>query len=104
MTDPIPIGAIVSEYMKRKAIASVNGTGHIAAALQDVLSACGISGQAKVLKLNRGVVEIGVGSSGLLHQLTAYHREDVLNGLRDRLGATTIRNVRFSLRTDLQKQ
>jgi predicted nucleic acid-binding Zn ribbon protein len=53
-----------------------------------------IAAQTRVLGLKNGVLTVGVATSPLLSELSAFHHENLLDQLRARQG-TAIRELRF---------
>jgi predicted nucleic acid-binding Zn ribbon protein len=59
----------------------------------------GIARRTRVGRLYRGVLEVMVDNAVLLQELTGFHKRALLEAMRQRLGQTTINDIRFRVGT-----
>jgi predicted nucleic acid-binding Zn ribbon protein len=56
--------------------------------------------RTRVTALDGGVLEVEVASAALKHHLATFRREEILSGLRERLGAAAPTRLRFRVGSD----
>jgi predicted nucleic acid-binding Zn ribbon protein len=103
MSDPTPLSAVLAELIARRGFARTQGVAQLAVAWREVAGEK-IASMTKVICLQRGVFEVGVANSALLSELTTFHRATLLPKLQAKYPEQKIRDLKFKLRSDLQKK
>jgi hypothetical protein len=84
---------VISRLFASRGYGRVQADAQLAGLWRDVAGER-IASQTRVLGLKNGVLSIGVATSPLLSELSAFHREHLLEQMRTRHG-TAIRDLRF---------
>ncbi len=103
MSDPTPLSAALAELIARKGFARTQGVAQLAVVWREV-SGEKIASMTKVISLQRGVFEVGVANSAMLSELNSFHRMTLLPKLQAKYPEHKIRDLKFKLRSDLQKK
>jgi hypothetical protein len=60
-----------------------------------------VAQQTRVMGINRGVLQVGVGNASLLGELAGFHRSDLLQQLQQRHPELRLRDLKFRLKSDI---
>jgi hypothetical protein len=97
---PQSLGNVVSRLIALRGYGQTGAQRQLALLWKDAAGA-EISRRTKVLGVRNGTLLIGVGNSALLSELTAFHRHELLQKVRDADHDGLIRDLKFRLRGDL---
>jgi hypothetical protein len=101
--EPQAIAGILSEVVSRRGLARVRTQGHLEDAWRETIGEPGAR-YTRVGLLRRGVLEILVAHSVLLQELAGFHKQSLLERIREVLQSDRITDLRFRLDGDTQKE
>ncbi|MBX3442538.1 MAG: DUF721 domain-containing protein [Planctomyces sp.] len=90
---PEALGAVLSRLFAARGYGRVQADAQLQTLWRDVAGER-IAKSTRVMGLKNGVLTIGVDSSPLLSELSSFHRENLLEGLKSRRGES-IRDLKF---------
>ena len=99
--EPQRIGHVLSELIVLKGLARVHGIEQLHQAWQTVAGE-ETARKSRVLELTRGVLQIGVSNSALLNELVGFHKQTLLENLRQQFAHLKIRDIKFRRKTELK--
>lgn len=98
MNEPVPISEALADYIAKRGIAHSSVNSRIQTVWDGICDER-FRAVTSVIRLYRGVLEIGVSSAAILNELNSFHYANLLKELRDRCGHEMIRELRFQLKT-----
>ncbi len=99
--EPQHVRKVLSELIALKGLARVQSTEQLQQAWRSVAGA-ELGRKSRVLKLTRGVLNVGVSNSALLNELAGFHKQALLEQLHQQFAHLKIQDIRFRLKTDLK--
>ena len=91
-----PIAQILGDLLARRGYARVRGQEELETAWREVAGEA-TARYTRVGQWSRGVLEVRVANSILLQELAGFHKQDLLEKLRQRFDGRQIRDIRFRL-------
>lgn len=98
MKEPVPLSEALLDYIAKRGIARSNGNTHIQSVWFEV---CGERFRTAtcILRLHRGILEIGVSTAAILNELNSFYYDTFLAEIHSRYGCELVRELRFLLKT-----
>lgn len=97
---PLHLRRVISEFVAARGLAGTKGLEQIRQAWRDAAGEA-IGAKTEVVDFYRGIVHVGVANSALLNELIGFHRQQLLEALRDRFAGLRIRDIKFRLKTEM---
>ncbi|WP_310820870.1 DUF721 domain-containing protein [Stratiformator vulcanicus] len=98
---PQSLGEALSHLIQAKGIAKPNATAELSTAWRETAGER-IASHSRVINVHRGILNVAVSSSALMGELSAYHRDPILEALNDKYEHLKIKGLKFRLRGDLR--
>lgn len=102
MNEPVPISEALVDYIAKRGIARSSSNSRIQSVWAEICDER-FRAVTSIIRLYRGVLEIGVSSAAILNELNSFHYDTFLKEFRDRCGHEMIRELRFQLKTRNRK-
>jgi len=97
---PKPLSAALSELIALRGLAASGAAEQLSVAW-DEIAGDRIAGRTRVTGVRRGVLEVGVVSAALLHELESFHKPALLRSLQREHAALGIEGLKFRLNGSL---
>ena len=97
--EPQHVRKVLSELIALKGLARVHGIEQLQQAWRTV-AGDDIGRCSRAIELTRGVLHVGVGNSAVLNELAGFHKQVLLEQLRQKFAHLKIREIKFRLKTE----
>ena len=99
-SQPQHVSKAVAELIAQRGWARVRADAQLADIWNDI---CGelIGTQTRVLGVRNGVLQVGVVSAALLSELASFHKDSLLQSLRERYPKLNIHEIKFRLKGEM---
>ncbi len=101
--EPQSLGDVLAQLFALRGYGRVRGDRQLREIWQSVAGEL-IASQTRVSGIKGGVLQVGVGSSGLLSELAAFHKWSLVERLQQEHPELKITDIKFKLRGDIQPQ
>jgi predicted nucleic acid-binding Zn ribbon protein len=99
--EPQHVAKVISEVITLRGLARVYGRQELQQAWQAVAGE-EIGRRSRVMELTRGVLQVSIGSSAMFQELAGFHKQSLLENLKNNFAHLKIREIKFKLKTDLK--
>ena len=101
-SEPRRLSDALSELIALRGLAKVRGHAEISAAWKKVAGPR-IAAETRILRVDRGVLIVGVTNSPLLGELVGFHRHALLDALKEQHPELKVTDLKFRLRGNSTK-
>ena len=101
-SQPQHLSKALAELIAQRGWARVRANAQLDDIWNDV---CGelIGTQTRVIKVRNGVLHVGVVSAALLSELASFHKDSLLQSLRERYPKLNIHEIKFRLKGEMSR-
>jgi len=101
--DPVHVSLAISELIALRGYARKRGEAQLQEVWKEIAGEKLVS-QTKVMGINRGVLQVSVGSSSLLAELAGFHKPSLLRGFKEQHPELRIKDLKFRLDTSVSSR
>lgn len=101
--DPVHVSQAISELIALRGYARKQGDAQLQEIWQQIAGSK-FAEQTRVMGINRGVLQVNVGSSSLLAELAGFHKPSLLRSLKEQHPELRIKDLKFRIDTNVSNR